>query len=319
VTSYGEIWLGDLAWSLSLLRPGDASAQLAIARALGFELPMPGPTPASPLEIINDALTDRSKTAAASSRTPPSTDSTSDTSAVIPITLTPMATTARRSRTDWRQVEPLEPFTDRHVAPRLPFEPLFDPQTAPALIAGLVATPFTMGPFDVTAMVEEAARGRPLHELPRLPRRSLGRGVQLLIDLGAAMEPFARDQVELTRAIAGVVGAERIEELGFYACPTRGVLGSRDETERLYRPPDPHVPVIVLGDLGIGRSPSPGGNSRPAEWLELAALLGGRHSQLIAVVPYPDAFWPERLRGAVTFVTWDRSTTVAHLLNAVRK
>jgi hypothetical protein len=318
VTSYGDIWLGDLARSLSLLRPGDLSARLAIARALGFELPQPGPVLAPPVKLNNDALTDLSEPTAGSSKMPPIIDRATDTNAAIP-TLTPVATTAPRPRTNWRLVDLLEPFTDRHVAPRLPFEPLFDPQTALALIAGLAATPSAMGPFDVTAIVEEVARGRPLHELPRLPRWSLDRGAQLLIDLGSAMEPFARDQVELTRAIAGVVGVERIEELGFFACPTRGVLGTRDETERVYRPPDPHVPVIVLGDLGIGRPPSPGGRGQPTEWLNLAALLRARYSQLIAVVPYPDALWPERLRGAITFVTWDRSTTVAHVLNTIRR
>src|SRR5262249_52120070 len=253
MTSDGEIWLGDLAWSLRTLEPTAPDTYAAIAELLGLHLPRikratdesaHGAEPPDAATTLSDdtPVTESRREAPLSI----------DTSADIAVVLSPVQPAAPHPRTDWRRVDPLEPFSERHVAPRLPFETLFEERTAPALVAGLAATPLAVGPVDVPTMVTETAQGRPLRDLPRLPRCSLSLGVQLLTDMSPYMEPFARDEVELTRTITDVVGAERVEQFGFYGCPTRGVLDGIDGTSRLYPPPMPRVPVIVLGDLGVG-------------------------------------------------------------------
>jgi len=320
MTSDGEIWLGDLARSLRTLEPTAPDTYAAIARLLGLHLTWlerameESARGADPTDAVAP-LSDGTVVAEERRQAAPSMI---DTSADIAVVLPPTQTQTPQPRTDWRRVEPLESFSDRHVAPRLPFEPLFEDRTAPALVAGLAATPSAIGPFDVPTMVTETAQGRPLRDLPRLPRWSLSLGVQLLIDMSPYMEPFARDEVELTRTITDVVGAERVEQFGFYGCPTRGVLNGMDDTPRAYPAPMPHVPVIVLGDLGVGYLAENAGRGRPSEWLTFLTLLRTRHSHLIVVSPYSEARWPEALRAAAIFIAWDRSTTVSRVLNVIR-
>ena len=46
--------------------------------------------------------------------------------------------------------------------------------------------------------------------------------------------------------------------------------------------------------------------------------LRQRNSAVIALVPYPEGRWPEALRPSITMILWDRATTVAQVLNALR-
>src|SRR5262249_35777518 len=138
MTSDGEIWLGDLAWSLRTLEPTAPDTYAAIAELLGLHLPRikratdesaHGAEPPDAATTLSDdtPVTESRREAPLSI----------DTSADIAVVLSPIQTDAPHPRTDWRRVDPLEPFSERHVAPRLPFETLFEERTAPALVAGL--------------------------------------------------------------------------------------------------------------------------------------------------------------------------------------
>ncbi|MCA1633902.1 MAG: hypothetical protein LC802_09325 [Acidobacteria bacterium] len=198
------------------------------------------------------------------------------------------------------------------------FEPLLLPNWTRAILSGALSRKSHDGPVNVGKVVNAIARGEMVTALPRYPRPTLSRGVQVLVDRGATMLPFADDQRWLEREIRLVVGEENAQILSFEGCPTRRAgRGPRSEWKTYgahYRPRRGTV-LLLLTDLGIGRPPSPGTGVRPEEWRSFAEDLRKRGCPLVALVPYAPARWPPALGSLITIVQWDR-TTGAPLIHA---
>src|SRR5262249_53531347 len=134
-------------------------------------------------------------------------------------TLEPIAVETGGGMEGWRSAKPLESGTARHLQGGRDHEPLLPPGRASSILAAVVETRDLNGPVDIDRLVETVARARPVQQLPRLPVSSLVRGVQLLVDTGLGMEPFARDQQELASELRRVVGGSRVTELRFRNTP----------------------------------------------------------------------------------------------------
>ena len=226
-------------------------------------------------------------------------------------TLEPIAVETGGGMEGWRSAKPLEPVTTRHLQGVHDHEPLLPPGRASSILAVAVETQDLNGPVDIDRLVETVARARPVQQLPRLPLSSLVRGVQLLVDTGLGMEPFARDQQELASELRRVVGRSRVTELRFRNTPTRGAGSGPVWTWASYLPAAPGTPVLVLTDLGIGGPRVFPQRSQAWEWRMLAEFLARRGSSLIAFVPYPSSRFPPGLARSMTIVPWDRTTTIS--------
>ncbi len=300
-----QIWLGDVARCLATLQPRDDDTRATLLRMLGFQLRVSEPRRARPDEPQTSATT-------------PSPDGTADgggagsaaTSAELGrLPLLERGTPRTRRRPlPWTTAEALPPVSDQHLYGRLPHEPLLEPRWSRELLYAALAIEVADGPLDAVAAVEAVARGELLDVLPQLTRWSLSRGVQLLLDDGAGMEPFRQDAREVAQALRCLVGRSAVKELRFEASPALGVADTVFTPSRPYVPPEPTTPVVVVSDLGM----SPG-DDRPREgaWLELAQRLAQRGSPLIAFVPYGSSRWPARLARALILIHWDRVTTVS--------
>ncbi|WP_084960870.1 hypothetical protein [Thermoactinospora rubra] len=205
-------------------------------------------------------------------------------------------------------VPPLPRTAPARPAPHMP---LFAPRSAAGLIQALAARPVPEGPVDVVAAVERLARGEPLERLPRTPEPSLRYGVQLLIDKGPGMQPFARDQAELARRVQAVVGRESTQVRFFAYAPLRGAGPGPVWTWKPYVPPDPGTRVIVVSDLGLGGPPYDPRVSRREEWEALAKLLAEHRCGAVGLTPYGPGRWPRWLRQLFPLVQWDRTVTAA--------
>ena len=227
-------------------------------------------------------------------------------------TLEPIAVETGGGVEGWRSAKPLESVTARHLQGVHDHEPLLPPGQAGSILAAAVETRDLNGPVDIDRLVETVARARPVQRLPRLPLSSLVRGVQLLVDTGVGMEPFARDQQELASELRRVIGRSRVTELHFRNTPTRGAGSGPVWTwASYYVPPAPGTPVLVLTDLGIGGPRASPQRSQAWEWRALAERLARRGSSLIAFVPYPPSRFPAGLARSMTIVPWDRTTTIS--------
>jgi hypothetical protein len=308
-----ELWLGDLARAVSALRPRDLETVAAIAEALGVALPAPARAPAREQGRPGRGPDVAREVTRRDPGIPPATRAAAPETAErqLPV-LTPVEIDVSGLRQTWVTAEPLEAFSPaRHLGLIEPHEPLLDRRWARQVLASVLATSRVDGPIDEPAVVDCVARGWPVDPVPRLTRRSLSRGAQILVDVGEGMQPFIRDAWHLVDEIEAVTGSSNIETLSFADAPTRGAGAGPVWTWSAYEPPDPHRPVVAVTDLGIGGPVSRPERCRESEWLALASRLLSAGSRLIAFVPYPRERWRPRLAKAMTIVEWDRSTTVA--------
>lgn len=320
-----DIWLGDAARSLARLRPTSPGAVAAVLDLLGFDwaaadaadrrsLREPEVVPADDgpaIPMIEELLDDEPYEEA-------DIEEPEDLVYEVPLEiLEPVAIDTHEGLEAWRGAAPIERVTEQHLRGIQEHQPLISPLQARSLIAATVATWDLDGPVDVPRLVDAVAGSRPVDAIPRLRRASLDRGIQLLLDVGKGMEPFARDQRELAADLKRVVGRSRVAELRFSDCPLRGAGPGSRWTWEEYNPPSPAVPVVVVTDLGIGGPRFFRERSRVWEWQALAGLLDRRGSRMIAFVPYPHGRWPQALVGSVTIVPWDRSTTISTVRRVV--
>lgn len=200
---------------------------------------------------------------------------------------------------------------DFRPAYRLPMEPLFDPRRSRALVQRMVSKSLPVGPIDVAQVVRRAARLAPLATLPRRPRDDLRMGVQLLLDIGPAMQPYAQDVAAFAAEVVSVAGHAGTEICCFRNAPLRGVIPPGGWLPEEYRLPAPGIPVIALTELGLaavpGRTDMP---PRPDEWLALAESLRRRQSPLTVLTPYPRHRLPAGMAAKMRILSWDRGLGV---------
>lgn len=196
------------------------------------------------------------------------------------------------------------------------FEPLLYPVWTRAILSGALSSRSDDGPLDVRRVVEKVASGEASAELPRLPRPTLARGVQVLVDRSETMLLFLKDQEWLEAEIQKVVGPERAQILYFEGCPARRAgRGSRRRWKSYYEDylPSSGTVVLLLTDLGVGEPVSPGAHVGAQEWLDFAERLRQRGCPVVAFVPYAPSRCPAALRRLMTVVQWDRVTSASSI------
>jgi hypothetical protein len=215
-------------------------------------------------------------------------------------------------------------------SPRLPLEPLFLPHHERAVLSALAAVSRPGREVDIAALVEELGTRRAVDRIPRLLEATTRLGVQLILDQGAGMRPFARDLGLLARSLRRIVGADAVDVLD---ASYRLDLVSRLDTdedqiagtengadvERAYQPPARGRPVLLATDLGISATLGPAPARQPADVMRLAEAVRGAGCPFVVLVPYPPARWPAWAVGRLTLVHWDRPTVAGQALRAQRR
>jgi hypothetical protein len=309
----GSIWLADAARVLAVLAPASDEDFEAAVRPLGLArrvpavftadapspLPADAPPPAPPAAAPPEHLPDAEPST-------PSYDHDPGPEPGLPL-LDPVghenvAPTASGASTLARPAP-------RGATPALPHQPLLTPRSASAILRIALSRRIEGGELDVDAVVAQLARCRPIEELPRKYLRSLRFGVEVLVDRGKSMQPFARDQAELVQRIHRLVGRELTTVRSFADSPMRGCGAGSTASWQPYRPPGEGTRVLVLSDLGIG---GPALNPHRAaidDWRRFSELLRQQGCEAVALVPYPPHRWPPALTALFPLICWDRSTT----------
>jgi hypothetical protein len=319
--------LADLVRTFEILRPQDDATRAAIARLLRIEAAAEAP-PAPPVETtrhirvedqgegrdeVESRPTPRRETPPAPAPVPEPAGDRAELSAV----LKPDFTAPRRLPGWLEQVAPL-PEETAGARPEVPVpDPLLEPRWTRALLSGALATFSETGPLDVPRLVRGVARSVPWTAVPRRPWPTLARGVQVLVDHGEAMLPFAADQDGLLESLRAVVGKERLEVLRFERPGDKAGAGPRRTWTSYFERhrPRPGMAVLALTDLGIGaQGMRP---VRPADWRAFAEELRRLGAPLVALVPYDRTRWPEGLERVLTILPWDRSTSVRTVRRAI--
>ncbi|MFJ9018946.1 hypothetical protein ACIRPU_03000 [Streptomyces sp. NPDC102259] len=318
-----EIWVGDLVRALAAAGD-DPAARRGIAHLLGFTegAPAPVPIPVAPVPCppaavpsapphvpppvpVPDVTGDRDE--------PPSPDPGPSLLSRPPdLPVLEVARFDAPDLTDWEAIPSLDVVTERHLSARPQLEPLLTGRSSAAILNAMLTTRVRDdGEPDIDSLVEAFARGIPLTRLPRAARPTLRFGVQVLVDLGDAMQPYHRDQQDLVGRITGLVGAELTQVRYFADAPTRGTGPGARRTWLPYRTPSPGTRVLVVSDLGAGGPVFHPRRALAAEWYGVLDEIVRAGCTALALVPYPADRVPTELTRLLSVLTWDRSTTAS--------
>ncbi len=318
----GVIGLADLLDAVSLLGNGDWARARGIAASLGLGLvPRDGTSDASSEELRPDDPREYGLSGAdAPTTTKGEEDGDSEVAEARPDDVLPMGGLEHREReaspSDASLREPLAAGIAEEVgagelavAFRPDPVPLLRPQWERAVLAAAMSTEVRAGAIDIESLINRVARREIVVEIPRTPCATLGRGVQLLVDRGPGLMPFARDQQSLVCAVRQVVGTDRTDTLTFIACPSRG-CGTRGGTRTQAWPaPAPGTPVIVSSDLGAARTRAHRLGASVDEWIAWARRVRTAGCPILAMTPY-ERTWPRKLSKWMRVLIWDRKTSV---------
>jgi hypothetical protein len=200
-----------------------------------------------------------------------------------------------------------------------PAEPLFGGVRLRALLTAVLATDVSEGELDISEVIRRICARRPIAELPRLDVPTLRRGVQLLVDVGRGMDPYAQDRNPLVSHVRGIVPGDRISVLYFVGCPGRGCGAGPRKKWSPWRPPSSGTPVVALTDVGIGGPIFDPERGQTSEWLDFASQLKGLGNPLAALVPYSADRWPIPLTKVMLFLHWSERASARQVTHARRR
>ncbi|WP_405773577.1 hypothetical protein [Streptomyces sp. NBC_01538] len=321
-----EIWLGDLVRAATALGVTDAVGWARVASLLGLG-------PGSERELPEEPLPDTPafpQPASTPSRRDPAGDESArpylaPPDAVRPApaeeesaVLVPVAHLPPR-RTGW-SVDPLPaprstPYDEVGAPPQLP---LLAPRSTAAVLHAALARVTPEGDLDVERAADHLARGLPLAEIPRRPLPTLRYGVQILADISASMEPFARDVEDVIDQVRSLVGVAGTRVLRFADCPSRGVGAGPRGSWRPYQPPQHGTRVLLLSGLGAVGPVFDPHRGTEREWREVLLRIRQHGCDTVALVPLPERLWPAWWQSRLRVVAWDRGTTVGRVIGGVR-
>lgn len=301
----GGIWLGDALDAARVLAP-DGEALAVLLRTLGLAAepvaaPAPAPAP-TPTPTPRRATPDPT---ASPEPAPPPADAPEADDHRLPSRLDPLAPATPSAPAAWERTPALTP--DALAAPPVArAAPLLAQRQRRALLGALLATEVADGAPDVARIVDELAAGRPLRSLPRLPRRTLSRGAEVLVDEAPWLAVLRADQRALATYLRHLLPPERLLVRRIDGAPPEG------------RPPRvaDGAPVLLLSDLGIGATPRARAAATPAQWQAWAQRLRRRGHDVRALVPHAPARWPAV--AALRAVPWSEALDLGTVRRALQ-
>ena len=310
-----EIWIGELIRCWEALAPTDDTTRKVLAELIGFAwqagadesetMAAPVPEPAMPPPGGLSAAPPPPPPVAESREEPPPNPMATELPQIE------VADEMALQAAEWDAVEGLQP-PQQHQQQYSAMPPaLFRPLWSRTIVTTMSSRRLPIGPVDGERLVRTMAALRPVVTLPRQPRWTTMKGLQLLLDKAPGMAPFRADLVALAGLFDDCIGGEALEKHYFFDSPLRGVtLAARQVA---YRPPQPGVPVVAISDLGLGAPDDHYQRARSEEWLRLAQLLAARDSTLTVLLPWPAGKVDPGLRRHMAIVEWDRSTSATRV------
>lgn len=191
---------------------------------------------------------------------------------------------------------------------------LLSPIEESAIVAAAASTVTESGILDAERLVADLARGRVVTHVPTRSRLTLRHGVDLLVDFGGAMDPFAPDRLHVTSIVRRVVGPDNVSVFKFVGSPLRGVsTGFKSSTP--YQPGS--RAILLLTDLGAGQSLGQFGAGE-AEWLDFARLARSVGRRPVVLTPYGEEYTGAVLKRQFAIFDWDRTTRIAIVIRTLR-
>ncbi len=207
--------------------------------------------------------------------------------------------------------------------------PLFEPRLARSILGAVARTRDPSCDIDVEQLADDIAHARPVTELPFEVEWSLRRGLQLLVDRGKGMAPFASDCERIRDDLDAVLADDAFDVQEFEGSPTRGVLvdwfeidddddDDDDDGTAPWTPPVDGRPIVVLSDLGLAPISSIA-RASSREWREFGERARRAGSPVVCLSPYSTERTRTVAGDAMECFHWDRSTGTSEVARVLRR
>ncbi len=191
--------------------------------------------------------------------------------------------------------------------------PLLPKLTARGVLGEVIATWVASEQPHITAIIDHIVRGKALIELPRLPKKTVNLGCQLLLDFNEALLPWHEDMRELRRSLEGLLGKEQLEVYRFDESPFEAT-GLQKENRGENWKPRHQVPVIVATDLGVFQAPDSPLRPGISTWIRLKRYCNLHQVPLTAFVPlHPERERRRQLEGSINIIHWSPDTSAMNV------
>jgi hypothetical protein len=188
-----------------------------------------------------------------------------------------------------------------------------------AILTAALSTVAYDGDIDANGVAAIIATGRPLIRVPRIAIATLRRGVQVLVDTSAALDPYRSDADQLLRSLDALLADDRLQIMTFRGCPQRGVVPNGADAEQSWPLPPAGTLVVVVGDFGIGGPLIDDDRASATEWLAFIHAVRSAGNPLLGFVPYEARRWPPVIARSMTLIHWSERTTVGEIRRAIRE
>lgn len=320
VPTRADLSIGDILLAMRRLRPKDVHTIREMAKMLGLQRL---PPVAQTAGAWQSSLGAEASTTPATTTAPPTPAAASHGSTIALPQLTGTRVIADRigrvtfsvaeAAASDGQFQPADGRSESEAPP-----PLFARRTARALLSTAIATQHEGTELDVERATVLLATKLRLDRIPYRQVATLRRGVQVLIDRTAAMNPFHHDVEYVVEDLARLFGRDQMEIGYFHDCPSRGLSFDHDPERDWWLPPARRAPVVILSDFGLTRIARVD-RSSVFEWLRFASDVRAAGCSLIGLVPLGPERWPPALAARVTFVHWSERTTARQIARARRE
>jgi formylglycine-generating enzyme required for sulfatase activity len=146
---------------------------------------------------------------------------------------------------------------------------------------------------DVRALVRALSRGETVRRIPCRTKQTWAPQAKVILDRDRRLVPYWDDQIRFLERLRRWRG-----KLGLDVAYPR----SADEAAAHMEQTPPHVPILVLSDLGCLESH--GDPSR--DWLATGRMLAAKGHRPVALVPCPRHLWSSPLDRVWRMACWDR-------------
>lgn len=311
MTLRAPLFLGDLIAAFAVLAPEDETTRRAMGAALGFhwgsvESALPAAKPETP-RLYDGGGDSRKKPVQESQskpsnlKKPPPRDGLRRLKLSVPKWMPRPETGTGDMQAINSDVMAVD--VDTHVE-----EPLLNPAWERQILINLARSPALDGDLDLEALLCLSVRGRPVPEIPRLPRWRVRRSLHLFLDMGRSLEPFEPDYRRLLEELVHGLGPRGLYLHFYQDCPVVEAGASATLYAEDFVAPQPDSPILLVGDLGMTGRTNTQRRDMNARWRRFASDMKKQGCTLAVLALHRDAVLDNPLKGLAQAVLWDRST-----------
>lgn len=209
---------------------------------------------------------------------------------------------------DWDEVESLPPTKLELHFEKPPFVSLFDEKWFRAIMSLILATSAPTREIDLNFIEQRLINLSVLEKVPMLYRKTLNRGVQVMLDVSDAMQPYRRDQKEMLSSLFSLFDEHRIKvfQFEFETLPQKRIAWH----DKPVKPIHPEIPILMITNFFTSNRQRLWRIENYEPLMQFFQEAKNKKCPVAALVPLTKTEFPADLKRFISCsYVWDRTTT----------